>query len=133
MPKRVLPPNYEQNLLDTLEDLKKDPTLSIARAADRRAVPASTLRDRKNKGRQTPKLAHTHKCLLSLAQEDVLVKWALFQDDMGIPPCQELLIEKAEAIIHSTNPNRKIGKHWIERFMKYHKEIQMRFTQRLDR
>src|SRR3954447_20344884 len=96
MPKRVLPPNYEQNLLDALEDLKKDPTLSIARAAGRRAVPASTLRDRKNKGRQTPKLAHTHEYLLS-TQEDVLVKWALFQDDMGIPPCQKLLIEKAEA------------------------------------
>ena len=111
MPKRVLPPNYEQNLLDALEDLRKDPTLSIARAAGRRAVPASTLRDRKNKERQTPKLVHTHECLLSPAQEDVLVKWALFQDDMGIPPCQELLIEKAEAIIHPTNPDRKIGKH----------------------
>src|SRR5438876_10303765 len=111
MPKRVLPPNYEQNLLDALEDLRKDPTLSIARAASQRAVPASTLRDRKNKGRQTPKLAYTHKCLLLSVQENVLVKWALFQDDMGIPPCQELLIEKAEAIIYPTNPDRKIGKY----------------------
>jgi len=74
MPKRVLPPNYEQNLLDALEDLRKDPTLSIARAAGRRVVPASTLRDRKNKERQTSKLAHTYKYLLLLAQEDVLVK-----------------------------------------------------------
>jgi len=56
-------------------------------------------------------LAHTHEYLLSPAQEDVLVKWALFQDDMGIPPRQQLLIEKAEAIIHPTNPDRKIGKH----------------------
>ena len=111
MLKRVLPPNYEQNLLDALEDLRKDPTLSIARAASRRAVPASTLRDRKNMGRQTPKLAYTHECLLLPAQEDVLVKWALFQDDMGIPPCQELLIEKAETIIHSTNPDRNIKKY----------------------
>src|SRR5205809_3449942 len=120
MPKRVLPPNYEQNLLDALKDLRKDPTLSIARAAGQRAVSASTLRDRKNKGRQTPKLAYTYECLLLPAQEDVLVKWALFQDNMGIPPRQELLIEKAKAIIHSINPNRKIGKHQIERFMKHH-------------
>ena len=56
-------------------------------------------------------MAHTHEYLLLPAQEDVLVKWALFQDDMGIPPCQELLIEKAEAIIHPTNPDRKIGKY----------------------
>src|SRR5216110_2000143 len=132
MPKRVLPPNYEQNLLDALEDLRKDPTLSIARAAGRRAVPASTLRDRKNKGRQTPKLAHTHECLLSPAQEDVLVKWALFQDDMGIPPHQELLIEKAEAIIHLNNPDVRIGKRWIDRFMKCYPELQSRFSQRLD-
>ena len=125
MPKRVPPPNYKQNLLDDLEDLRKDPTLSIARAAGQRAVLASTLRDRKNKGRQTPKLAHTHECLLSPAQEDVLVKWALFQDDTGIHLHQQLLIEKAEAIIYPTNLDRKIEKHWIERFMKHHKEIQM--------
>ena len=111
MPKRVLFPNYEQNILNALEDLTKDPTLSIARAAGRRAVLASTLRDRKNKRRQTPKLAHIHEYLLSPAQEDVLVKWTLFQDDMGIPPYQELLIEKAEAIIYPTNPDRKIEEY----------------------
>jgi helix-turn-helix, Psq domain./Tc5 transposase DNA-binding domain. len=133
MPKRVLLPNREQNLQDALEDLRKDPTLSIRMVAGRRAVPESTLRDRRNKGRQTPISAHTHECLLSPAQEDILVKWALFQDDMGIPPRQELLIEKAEAILHLTNPSRKIGKCWIQRFMKRHKELQMRFTQRLDR
>jgi hypothetical protein len=133
MPKRVLPPNHEQNLQDALLDLKKDPTLSIARAAGRRAVSKSTLRDRVNKGRQASISAHTHEYLLSPAQEDALVKWALFQDDMGIPPRQELLKEKAEAILHITNSDKKIGKHWIERFMKRHKELQMKFTQRLDR
>ena len=51
---------------------------------------------------------------------------------MGIPPCQELLREKAEAILHITNPDVNIGKQWIERFMKCHKELQMKFTQRLD-
>ena len=74
MPKRVLPTNYEQNLLDALKDLRKDPTLSIARAAGQRAVLVSTLRDRKNKKRQTSKLVYTHEYLLLLAQEDVLVK-----------------------------------------------------------
>ena len=64
MPKKILPSNYEQNLLNALKDLRKDPTLSIARAAGQRAVLASTLKDRKNKGRQTPKLVHTYKYLL---------------------------------------------------------------------
>jgi len=108
--KRNHPPDYEQHLLQALEDLKQDPTLSIVKAAAHRAVPPSTLRDRKNKGMQNPTAAHQHNYLLSSTQEDILVKWALFQDDMGIPPCQELLKEKAEAILHLNNPDVRIGK-----------------------
>jgi hypothetical protein len=78
MPKRVQHLDYEQHLQDALEDLKNDSTLSIARAAGRRGVKESTLRDRKNKGHQNLKSAHTHEYLLSSAQENVLVKWALF-------------------------------------------------------
>ena len=110
MPKRNHSLDYEKRLLEALQDLEKDPTLLIAKAAGHRGVPATTVRDRKNKGAQNPKSAHQHECLLSSAQEDVLVKWALFQDDMGIPPCQELLREKAEAILHITNPDINIGK-----------------------
>ena len=130
--KRNHPPDYEQHLLQALEDLKQDPTLSIAKAAAHRAVPPSTLRDRKNRGMQNPTAAHQHDCLLSSTQEDILVKWALFQDDMGIPPRQELLKEKAEAILHLNNPDVRIGKRWVDRFMKCHPELQSRFSQRLD-
>src|SRR5437667_7085765 len=132
MLKRNHPLNYEKCLLEALQNLEKDPTLSIAKGADHRGVTVTTVRDRKNKGVQNSKSVHQYECLLSSAQEDVLVKWALFQDDMGIPPCQELLREKAEAILHITNPDINIGKQWIERFMKHHKELQMKFTQRLD-
>ena len=52
---------------------------------------------------------------------------------MGIPLYQKLLREKAEAILHITNLDINIGKQWIKRFIKYHKELQMKFTQRLDR
>src|SRR5881396_605984 len=103
-------PDYEQHLLQALEDLKQDPTLSIVKAAAHRAVPPSTLRDRKNRGMQNPTAAHQYDCLLSSTQEDILVKWALFQDDMGIPSRQELLKEKAEAILHLNNPDVRIGK-----------------------
>src|SRR5437763_3219378 len=103
MPKRNHSLDYEKCLLEALQDLEKDPTLLIAKAAGYRGVPATTIRDRKNKGVQNPKSAHQHECLLSSAQEDILVKWALFQDDMGIPLYQELLRKKVEAILHITN------------------------------
>jgi hypothetical protein len=103
MDKRIQSPNYEQHLQDTLEDLKKDPTLSISIAAGCRGVKESTLRDRMNKGRQNPMSVHTYEYLLLPAQMDALVKWALFQDDMSIPLQQELLIKKVEAILYVTS------------------------------
>src|SRR5438876_8758839 len=130
--KRNHPPDYEQHLLQALEDLKQDPTLSIAKADAHRAVPPSTLRDRKNRGMQNPTAAHQHDCLLSSTQEDILVRWALFQDDMGIPPHQELLKEKAEAILHPNNPNERIGKRWVDRFMKHNQELKSRFSKKLN-
>jgi hypothetical protein len=65
MLKRTQSPNYEQNLQDALEDLRKDPTLLIAREASRRGIKESTLRDRKNKEHQNSMSAHSHKYLLS--------------------------------------------------------------------
>src|SRR5436190_23792916 len=108
--KRNHPHDDEQDILQALEDLKQDPTITIAKEAALSIVPPSSLRDRKNRGMQNPTAAHQHDCLLSATQEDILVKWALFQDDMGIPPCQELLKEKAEAILHLNNPDVRIGK-----------------------
>jgi len=51
---------------------------------------------------------------------------------MEISPHQELLKEKAEAILHLNNPDVRIGKRWVDRFMKHHQELQYRFSQRLD-
>ena len=66
MPKRNYPFDYEKCLLKALEDLKNDPTLSIAKAAGHRGVPSTTVRDKKNKGAQNPRAGHQHKCLFSL-------------------------------------------------------------------
>ena len=49
MPKRNHPLNYEKCLLEALQDLEKDPTLLIAKAAGHKGVLATAVRDRKNK------------------------------------------------------------------------------------
>ena len=49
MPKRNHLLDYEKHLLEALQDLEKDPTLLIAKAAGHRGVLATTVRDRKNK------------------------------------------------------------------------------------
>ena len=49
MPKRNHSLNYEKCLLEALQNLEKDSTLSITKAAGYKGVPATTIRDRKNK------------------------------------------------------------------------------------
>ena len=73
MPKRNHPSDYEKCLLEALEDLKNDPTLSIAKAAECRGVPPTTVRDRKNKEAQNSRVKYQHEYLLSPVQENALV------------------------------------------------------------
>ena len=49
MPKRNHSLDYEKCLLESLQNLEKNPTLSIAKAAGHKGVPVTTVRDRKNK------------------------------------------------------------------------------------
>ena len=73
MPKRNHPSDYEKCLLEALNDLKNDPTLSIAKAAGHRGVSPTTIRDRKNKGVQNLRAGHQHECFFSPVQENTLV------------------------------------------------------------
>ena len=101
--------DYELRLQQALEQLSLNPSLSIPKAAGCYDVAVRTLRDRKNKGRQNPKIAHLHECILNPAQEQALVKWACFQDDRGIPPCLDLLKDKAQAILQEVKPREVLG------------------------
>jgi Tc5 transposase DNA-binding domain len=55
------------------------------------------------------------------------------QDDRGIPPCLDLVRDKVLAIIQQSQPKTSLGKHWLDRFIKRHSKLQVRFSQRLER
>ena len=55
------------------------------------------------------------------------------QDDRGIPPRLDLVKDKVLAIIQQSQPRTSIGRHWLDRFIKRHSELQIRFSQRLER
>ena len=126
-------PDYEDRLQAALKELSLKPSLSLPLIAGRYAVRERTLRDRRTKGRKAPIKAHLHECILNPAQEKVLASWACQQDDMGIPPRLELLREKAQALLHLEQPERILGKNWGERFIKRHPDLQLKFSQRLER
>ena len=126
-------PDWEDRITKALAALALDPSLPIRKAAAAQHIPDTTLGYRLKKGGQNPRLAHAQKCILSPLQEQVLVKWVLHQDDMGIPPRQELVKAKADAIFQVTNPGERVGVNWIRRFIKRHKELETRFDRRLER
>jgi hypothetical protein len=66
-------PDYEKQIADTLQELKKDSTLSVMRTVGCYGLLPSTLRDRV-KRRQNPRTVHQHKCLFSPQQKVALVK-----------------------------------------------------------
>ena len=124
--------DYEKRLQAALQELSLKPTLSIRKVAGNFGVPKSTLADRKTIGCQNAKLAHHHETILSSTQEQALVDWAIFQDDLGVPICKTLLKDKAEAILQVTAPEKRLGVHWVDRFIKRYPEIEMRYSQRLE-
>src|SRR4051794_9556045 len=125
--------NYEDRLQAALKELSLQPKLSLPLTARRFDVVERTLRDRKNGGRQQRQKAHLHECLLNPYQEQALVQWICVQDDRGIPPRLDLVRDKVLAIIQQSQSKTSLGKHWLDRFIKRHPELQIRYSQRLER
>ena len=125
--------DYEERLQAALKELSLQPKLSFPLTAERFSVAERTLRDRKNKGRKHPQKAHLHECLLNPQQEQALVQWICMQDDRGIPPRLDLVRDKVPAIIQQSQPKTSLGKHWLDRFVKRHPKLQVRFSQCLER
>ena len=103
---------------------------SIREAATAYDVPYSTLRDRL-KGAQPRQIAHAKEQLLTPAAEEVLVRYIKLCDEWGHP----LKVKYVKAYANSllVDSGRKVGQHWISRFLDRHSELASKFTQRLDR
>jgi Tc5 transposase DNA-binding domain len=125
--------SYEDRLQAALKELSLQPKLSLPLTAKRFDVAERTLHDRKNGRRQPPQKAYLHECLLNPHQEQALVKWICMQDDRGIPPRLDLVRDKVLAIIQQSQSKTSLGKHWLNRFTKRHSELQIRFSQHLER
>lgn len=127
-------PEQEAAITMALATLKKDPKLSIRKAAIRHGVPYRTLYDRKVLGRQSYRLAHVLEQKMTPVQEAFLVKYAKQLEDSGIPAGRELLQAQAQRIIRrSGNPTVVLGTTWIDAFLKRHPTLQMKRPETLER
>ena len=110
--------DYKNRLQAAFKELSIQLKLSIPLAAGRFGVAERTLRNRKNRRRQYPQKVHLHECHLNPTQKQALANWVCIQDDRGIPPCLDLVRDKALTIIQQDQLKEALGKQWLNKFIK---------------
>jgi len=124
------PQSKESDINLAIQAMQRDKTLSRRRAAKIYNVPESTLRDRMN-GR-TPKpesrpAAHR----LTVTEEEALVQYVLDLDARGFPPQYAGVEDMANLLLAQRDAGR-VGKHWVEKFVKRQSKLDTRFSRVYD-
>jgi transposase len=111
---------------------------SISAAAKAFNLPRSTLQDRiKAKSASTPTstsiIRGGHNKKLNKSQETVLCEWLERSARHGFPPRQDHIHQMADKLLReSGTSSSKIGKHWVERFLKRNPQYRTRRNKPLD-
>ena len=118
----------EAKMREVLTVIAKDPSTvinlkAIARDYD---VPYDTLRRRYRNETKPRKLAHTHRQVLTPAQEEKIVDWSIFLSIQGRPVDKDTLSPKLVELCPSWAGTGGPSNHWWELFFKRHPEIKLR-------
>ncbi|QRV95941.1 DDE superfamily endonuclease [Ceratobasidium sp. AG-Ba] len=132
-------PSQQLHIKTTDEDREKRIAQAIREGKDRRATQIATSRNRsmasyrslsekynvplgtlghRIKGRQSCNKAHEHQQKLTVAEEEVLVKWVIFQGAMGLPMSKEDVHSFANTIL---NGRDTVGQNWHRGFYQRHR------------
>jgi hypothetical protein len=121
-----------EKLIDlVIKDYHKTLESSIRASAEKYSIPWTTLRDRL-KGAQNRLESHRHQQLLTEYEEKSIVKWCQRMDDWGFPLRLALVNEMAAYLVEKRTSGRKLGRHWLTRFLDRNPELASRFTTRLE-
>ena len=120
----------ESRIILALEALKKDPKLSVRKAATIYEIPRSSLRDRRagmQSRRETP--ANLRK--LTDLEEKVLLKRVLDLDTRGFQPRLSDIREMADRL-RVARDALYVGPRWANNFVDRHDELSMHFRRRIN-
>jgi hypothetical protein len=127
---RVPARERENNLQNARNDYINGVEPSIRSAASTYGVPYATLRDRLQ-GVQSRVEAHQSEQILSVEEEESIVRFCEPLDDLGHP----LKVKMVKVFAMSLLPpgrRRQLGKHWLIRFLNRNPSVTSKFSQRLD-
>lgn len=122
----------EERLRNAILYLENSLTPNIRRAAERFSVPYSTLHGRL-RGSGTRGQGQVKMQALTPIEEKAIVRWCSQLDEWGHPARLPLVKAMAEAILQRREKERRIGKHWLSRFLKRQPELASKVSTRLDR
>jgi hypothetical protein len=105
--------------------------MSLRKASQLWGIPLMTLSDR-NRGSKPRRVIAASQQRLTMKQEKELVGWILIQDSIGTPPTHKQVAMIAATLLPSANPPHKLGRHWIEGFVKRHPEVRTLRGKRID-
>ena len=105
-----------------LDNVRKNPTVSIRSVARAYDVPHNTLLRRLNGGKDRSH-GHDAQMILTPNQEGLLVNWILEQERLGHVPTGLLVRELAAEIGRNSGTKPTISEKWITRFKERHPEI----------
>jgi len=97
---------------------------AILRIAKLYGIAETTLRRHiPNPGQCTSEETTQKTQALTVAEKAVLVKRLVFLDDTNIPADRETFYRLAHALLDHRDPNRELGRDWLNRFLERHLDI----------
>jgi len=122
----------ERNIQSAINHYKNSDEASIRASAERFGVAYSTLRGRLT-GVQDRVGGHRGLQALTKYEEKSIVRWCGRLDEWGHPPTLAIVRAMAQGIVQRPEKERRLGKHWLGRFLGRHQELASRLCNRLDR
>jgi len=124
-------PYVEQDIKDLIAEYDKG-TRSLRSLAQEFGIPESTIRSRLS-GTQPRRDASEWRQALSRIQEDRLTQWVLIQAALGVPPTHGQIRLFGNRILETQgHPDIRLGRHWMERFLKRNPVLRTQRTRRID-
>ena len=106
-----------------------DNGLSQRQAAQKWGVPQRTI-SRRMSGQSAVADQNQPRKHFSRDQEDRLVAWILRQESLGYAPSQSQIRACAVATLKQQGCVSKLGRHWVEKFIKRHAELKSKVGRR---
>lgn len=120
----------EANLINALEALKRNPKLTIRRAAKIYNISHITL-GRRQHGTQSRRDITANSRKLINSEEEAIVRYIIDLDSRSFPPRKSSVEEMANRLLALRGGGR-VGKNWVSNFVQRQPRIQTRLTRRID-